>query len=245
MAEPTVLLEGITKTIKKQVIIKGLNLEIEKGQVMALCGGNGAGKSTILRMIAGISQPNSGSIIIGGLRWTDDRKRYAELIGYMPDDFRFSHGLTAYETLAFWAALRGISMNRVKELLQLVGLEHTGKKAVSSFSKGMRQRIMFAQALLANPPVILMDEPTNGLDPFWIESFVHIVKETAANGTSVIFSTHQLQVAEALADRIALLKDGQIEIEGSSADIRDQLGASVLQDAFAEWFGLAGKFTGN
>ena len=244
MAKPMVRLDGITKKMKKQVIIEGLNLQIEEGQIVALCGGNGAGKSTILRMIAGISHPDSGKITVGGLQWKNNRKRYADLIGYMPDDFRFSQGLTAFETLAFWAALRGVPRRRVKELLQEVGLEDTGKKSVSSFSKGMRQRILFAQALLAKPPVVLMDEPTNGLDPYWIESFVRMVKETAASGQTVIFSTHQLHVAEALADRIALLRGGQIELEGTAADIRAQLGASGLQAAFAEWFGLTGKLNG-
>ncbi|WP_138751410.1 ABC transporter ATP-binding protein [Paenibacillus sinopodophylli] len=244
MADSIVKLEGITKAIKKQIIIEDLHMQIEPGQIVALCGGNGAGKSTILRMIAGISQPDSGSITVGGLRWKEDRKRYAELIGYMPDDFRFSHGLTAYETLAFWAVLRGIGKERVKELLHVVGLEDTGNKAVSSFSKGMRQRVLFAQALLAKPPIILMDEPTNGLDPYWIESFVRMVKETAANGQTVIFSTHQLHIAEVLADRIALLRGGQIELEGSASAIRKQLGASGVQAAFAEWFGLTGKLDG-
>lgn len=127
MAKPMVRLDGITKKMKKQVIIEGLNLQIEEGQIVALCGGNGAGKSTILRMIAGISHPDSGKITVGGLQWKNNRKRYADLIGYMPDDFRFSQGLTAFETLAFWAALRGVPQRRVKELLQEVGLEDTGK----------------------------------------------------------------------------------------------------------------------
>jgi len=242
--DPIIMLEGVNKTIKKQVVINALDLQVDEGQILALCGGNGAGKSTILRMIAGISQPDSGSITVGGLRWKDNRKRYAELIGYMPDDFRFAQGLTAYETLSFWAALRGIPKLRAREVLHEVGLADTGKKSVASFSKGMRQRVLFAQALLAKPPIILMDEPTNGLDPYWIETFVRKVKETAANGQTVIFSTHQLHVAEALADRIALLRGGQIELEGSSADIRDQLGASGLQAAFAEWFGLTGNLNG-
>ncbi|WP_141501111.1 ABC transporter ATP-binding protein [Paenibacillus luteus] len=244
MPNPKVELKQVKKSIKKQLIINELDLKVGQGQIMALCGGNGAGKSTILKMIAGILQPDSGSISVGGLRWQDNRRRYAELIGYMPDDFRFSQGLTAYETLAFWASLRGVPKQRVMEVLSEVGLEDTGKKSVSSFSKGMRQRVLFAQALLARPPIILMDEPTNGLDPYWIETFIRMVKEIAANGQTVIFSTHQLHVAEALADRIALLRGGQIELEGSSSEIRDKLGASGLQDAFAEWFGLTSHLNG-
>lgn len=240
MPDPIVELEQVMKSMKRQQVINKLDLKVGQGQIMALCGGNGAGKSTILKMIAGILKPDSGSISVGGLCWRDNRRRYAELIGYMPDDFRFGQGLTAYETLAFWASLRGVPKQRAMEVLREVGLEDTEKKSVSSFSKGMRQRVLFAQALLARPPIVLMDEPTNGLDPYWIETFVRMVKEIAANGQTVIFSTHQLHVAEALADRIALLRGGQIELEGSSSDIRDKLGADGLQDAFAEWFGLTG-----
>ncbi|MGO4544121.1 ABC transporter ATP-binding protein [Paenibacillus sp. 2TAB23] len=245
MPDPIVELEQVKKSMKKQLIINELDLKVGQGQIMALCGGNGAGKSTILKMIAGILEPDSGSISVGGLRWRDNRRRYAELIGYMPDDFRFSQGLTAYETLAFWASLRGVPKQRAAEVLCEVGLEDTGKKSVSAFSKGMRQRVLFAQALLAKPPIVLMDEPTNGLDPYWIETFVRMVKELAANGQTVIFSTHQLHVAEALADRMALLRGGQIELEGSSSEIRDKLGAGGLQDAFAEWFGLTGQLNGH
>ncbi|MGO4542860.1 ABC transporter ATP-binding protein [Paenibacillus sp. 2TAB19] len=244
MPEPIVKLEDVKKVLKKQVVIENLHLHVNQGQILALCGGNGAGKSTILRMIAGIAQPDNGSITVGGVRWKDNRKKYANMIGYMPDDFRFGQGLTVYETLAFWAALRGIPKSRVGEVIKEVGLEDTGKKSVSSFSKGMRQRVLFAQALLARPPIVLMDEPTNGLDPYWIETFVRMVKDLSANGQTVLFSTHQLQVAEALADRIALLRGGKIELEGSGPDIREQLGANGLQAAFAEWFGLTGKLNG-
>lgn len=236
MVEPFVRLEGIKKQIKGQVIINLLDLHVMQGQIVALFGGNGAGKSTILRMIAGISQPDSGSITVGGIQWKEDRRRYARQVGYMPDDLRFGQGLTAYETLAFWASLRGLPKARAREALEEVGLEDTGKKPVASFSKGMRQRVLLAQVLLARPPLIIMDEPTNGLDPYWLDTFVRIVRETAANGQTVIFSTHQLQMAEKLADRIAFLKGGRIELQGTTADIRKKLGAHGLEDAFAGWF---------
>jgi ABC-type multidrug transport system ATPase subunit len=185
-----------------------VNLNIAQGQIVALCGGNGAGKSTVLRMIAGIIHPTRGEITVGGVRWKDDRMRYAEQIGYMPDDYRFAGGLTARETMAFWTKMRGVPKQRAEEALAEVGLADTGTKPVSSFSKGMRQRILFAQALLARPPLIVMDEPTNGLDPHWTETFVKLVRQAGKRGQTVIFSTHQLEVARALADRVVLLQDG-------------------------------------
>nr|WP_306812696.1 ABC transporter ATP-binding protein [Paenibacillus soyae] len=225
--------------MKRQTVIEGLRLNIRQGSIVALCGGNGAGKSTILKMIAGILQPDSGTITIGGVSWRGERRRYAELIGYMPDDFRFSPGLTAFETLSFWASLRGLPKSTAQEALERVGLADTGSKPVASFSKGMRQRVLFAQAILAKPPLVLMDEPTNGLDPYWIDTFVRQVKELSAAGQTVIFSTHQLQVAEALADHIALLRGGRIELEGDATEIRQRLGAAGLQAAFSEWFGIS------
>lgn len=233
-----ILMNQVSKIIKRQVIIDQLHLQVDRGQVVALLGGNGAGKSTILRMLAGILQPNQGQIQVGGERWKANRRRYAEMIGYMPDDYRFGPGLTAMETMVFWAKLRGLSKQRAGEVLAEVGLEGTGSKAVSSFSKGMRQRVLFAQALLAKPPVILMDEPTNGLDPYWMDSFIKLVKQAAASGQTILFSTHQLQVAEALSDRILFLRDGAIALDGSGEHIRQQLGSGELQDAFAALYGI-------
>lgn len=238
MAEPYVELSGVHKSIKHQSIIKNLNFNIEQGQVVALCGGNGAGKSTILRMISGILQPDQGEISVGGLTWRNNRRAYAELIGYMPDEFRFSSGLTALETVSFWASLRGLPKSRARDVLSEVGLGDTGSKSVSSFSKGMRQRVLFAQALLAEPTLILMDEPTNGLDPYWMESFIALVRKASERGQTVIFSTHQLQIAEALADRIAFLRGGVIELEGSAAELKASLGSERLDVAFAQLFGI-------
>ncbi|WP_168121200.1 ABC transporter ATP-binding protein [Paenibacillus sp. HB172176] len=238
MSEPCLKLEKVGKVMKKQVVIDGLDFQVEQGEIVALLGGNGAGKSTILKMIAGVYRPDSGSISVNRLDWKRQPRRYAEQIGYMPDDFQFTAGLTAYETLAFWASLRGLPKSRAKEALVEVGLEDTGKKAVASFSKGMRQRVMFAQALLAKPPLVLMDEPTNGLDPYWMDTFMARVRRLAADGQTVLFSTHQLQMAEALADRVALLRGGRIELEGTADEVREQLGkrGKGLEAAFSEWY---------
>ncbi|WP_223869908.1 ABC transporter ATP-binding protein [Paenibacillus sabuli] len=224
----------VTKRIGRQTIIGGLDLEAGRGQVIALCGGNGAGKSTILRMIAGILHPTSGTISIDGLAWAKQRRRYAAQVGYMPDDYRFGAGLTALETMTFWAKLKGLPRGRAEEALREVGLGETGRKPVSSFSKGMRQRVMLAQALLAHPPLLLMDEPTNGLDPYWLSTFGELVQRAAARGQTVFFSTHQLQLAERLAGRIVFLEGGEIRYDGSGEQIRAGLGADGAEAAFAD-----------
>lgn len=204
--------EGVRKAYGKQAVLERIDLQLQPGQAMALCGGNGAGKSTLLRMIAGIEQPTSGSIRVDGLSWRGDRRRYAERIGYMPDDYRFGQGLSALETLSFWASLRKVGPSRIAELLDRVGLSDVKHKLVSSFSKGMRQRLLFAQALLARPSLLVLDEPTNGLDPYWMHSFVELVGMAKQEGVSVLFSTHQLDIADAAADRLAFLKEGRIDM---------------------------------
>lgn len=229
--------DGVYKSFKGKEVVGEVNLQVGQGQAVALCGGNGAGKSTLLRMLAGIMRPTSGRITVNGLASQGDRKRYAAQLGYMPDDYRFSPGLTAMETMLFWARLRGLGKDRAAEMLALVGLADTGSKPVISFSKGMRQRLLFAQALLAEPPLIIMDEPTNGLDPYWMDTFAALVRKAAGNGQTVLFSTHQLHIAEALADRIVLLRGGQLVLDGKPADIRRRLGVSGLHEAVGDWFG--------
>jgi ABC-type multidrug transport system ATPase subunit len=233
-----VQLNQVHKSIQKATIIREITLHAERGEVVALCGGNGAGKSTLLRMLVGILHPNSGQISINGVHWKDNRQRYTSQIGYMPDDFRFSTGLTSMETMTFWAKLKGLDKLRAVEVLSEVGLLHTDPKPITSYSKGMRQRVLFAQTLLARPPLIVMDEPTNGLDPFWMESFIQVVRKAASNGQTVLFSTHQLQIAEVLADRIVFLKDGNIVLDSNKAEIRNSFGINGLQDAFNELFGI-------
>ncbi|MFH5185402.1 ABC transporter ATP-binding protein [Paenibacillus sp. TAB 01] len=238
MDKSVLSLKQVTKRIQKQQIIHSVNFNLSHGQALALCGGNGAGKSTILRMIAGILQPSSGSIEVNGVSWKQDRKGYAEQIGYMPDDYRFGQGLSAEETLAFWGSLRKVSKDRLQEILYMVGLYEVRMKSVSSFSKGMRQRLLFAQALLTKPPLLIMDEPTNGLDPYWLESFIALVASAKLAGHTIIFSTHQLEIAEAVADHVIFLKEGRVMEEGTISDFRQSYESHGLQSAFHRLFGF-------
>ncbi|GFN32305.1 ABC transporter ATP-binding protein [Paenibacillus xylaniclasticus] len=237
MDKPVLYVDHVQKTIKKQAIIHGISLQAARGSTIALCGGNGAGKSTLLRMIAGISQPTSGSITVAGVEWKENRKQYARQIGYMPDDYMFSQGLSAQETLTFWSSLRKVDPASVQDLLKLVGLADVQRKLVTSFSKGMRQRLLFAQALLGKPPLLIMDEPTNGLDPYWMDSFVELVNKVKEEGHTVIFSTHQMHVADAVADTVIFLKEGKVARSGTIASYRKDDETYGLHKAFRELYG--------
>lgn len=234
MDEPLMIAEGIGKKIGARTLVEPIDLRIDKGEALALCGGNGAGKSTILRMISGIARPSSGSIRVGGWTWSGNRQAFAKQIGYMPDDYAFSQIMTAMEALSFWAELRGVSKARVLETLDVVGLKEKRNDNVQTFSKGMRQRLLFAQAILAKPPLLLLDEPTNGLDPYWMDEFAAKIRELKREGHAVILSTHQLTVADAIADAVVFLNEGRKCGEGRVEAYREKFGEHPLHAAFRE-----------
>lgn len=223
----------VSKIIGGKTIVEPLSLTLEAGSVLALCGGNGAGKSTILKMIVGIGRPTAGTIRVKGLDWKRQREAYAQQIGFMPDDFQFAGGLTAWDTIRFYADLRGVGERRAAEVLAIVGLADDRHKLVARFSKGMRQRLLFAQAQLAEPALLVLDEPTNGLDPYWMESLVELLAQRKAAGQSVIFSTHQLDVAEAVADQVVFLNRGKVISRGSVRSFQEQHGTAGLAAAFS------------
>jgi ABC-type multidrug transport system ATPase subunit len=229
---PLLELIGVSKKIGKTTIVQPFDLTAGSGEVIALCGGNGAGKSTILRMVAGILTPTTGTIRAAGVERRANPRVYAEQIGYMPDDFSFGGALTVRETLSFYARLRGVPRQRVDELLDWVGLAEAGKQKVSVLSKGMRQRLLFAQALLADPPLLVLDEPTNGLDPYWMDEFSEMVLHCRSMGTTVLFSTHQMQVAEWVADRALFLDRGLLAGQGTVAEWVEQYGNGGLSQVF-------------
>ncbi|MEK4436265.1 ABC transporter ATP-binding protein [Paenibacillus sp. FSL K6-2862] len=230
------LVTDVSKIIKGKQLVKDISFQIHSGQTVAICGGNGAGKSTVLRMIVGIMRPTLGDIVVNSLRPWAERKSYAEQVGYMPDDFQFNQGLSAQETLQFWADLKRVPSTRVDDVLATVGLDTHRKQRVTTFSKGMRQRLLLAQSLLAKPALLVLDEPTNGLDPFWMRELVHLLKEFKRDGQMVIFSTHQLEIAEEVADEVVFMNEGVNVGTGLTATFREQFGS--LYHAFHHSLGI-------
>lgn len=210
MANALLELEQAGKVIAKKTILEPVQIRMYPGDVLAICGGNAAGKSTLLRMIVGITRPSTGHVRINGKLWRKNRKACARQIGYMPDEFSFQPTLTAGETLRFYAVLRGADSAAADKLLRKVGLEEHRNQKISTFSLGMRKRLLFAQALLGDPPVLVLDEPTNGLDPYWVGFVESVIIDAKSRGKAVIFTTHQLDVAERTADRVMLLHQGRV-----------------------------------
>ncbi|WP_062352555.1 ABC transporter ATP-binding protein [Bacillus kwashiorkori] len=202
--------EHVVKKFKKKTALHPISLSASSGECIVLCGGNGAGKSTLLHILAGFSKPSEGTVKINDINFITERKKYVSLLGYMPDEYHAGQQLTVKEFLSFYGSFRNVPLERVNEIIQLLGLEEKQNEEVKHLSKGMRQRLLFGQAILGKPKVLVMDEPTNGLDPFWINVFIEIVKSLKENGTVIIFSTHMMDVAAEVGNQILFMEEGHL-----------------------------------
>ncbi|EGI0572231.1 TPA: ABC transporter ATP-binding protein [Listeria monocytogenes] len=212
MTERALQVTNLHKKIRKREIIKGISFEVMPGEVFGFLGPNGAGKTTTIRMIVGLIKPTSGTILIGG---KDIRKNFTEAmrgLGSIVENPEFYTFLTGQENLAYFARMdSSIKKERIQEVTELVGLEKRINDRVSTYSLGMRQRLGIAQALLSNPKLLILDEPTNGLDPCGIHEMRDFIRALARNeGISVLVSSHLLSEIELLCDRVAIMTDGTI-----------------------------------
>lgn len=198
-------MKNVGKTYKKEQIIKSFSLKVNRGEIVALLGKNGAGKSTIIKMIAGIIKPSEGEISIDGHSLKESRIEYAKKVAYMPDHFRFPQTLTVYEFVKFYSSLRTRNVQKMDSVLEMVGLSEKRKEKTSSLSKGMGQRLLLATLLLSDAQLLLLDEPTNGLDVDWVERFKEIMQMLKNEGRTVLFSTHDKEVAGTLSDFIVYI----------------------------------------
>ena len=200
----------LSKNLNGQEIVKNVSLNVRRGSVYGLLGPNGAGKSTILKMIAGIWRPTSGSIKFDGHPWK--REDLAE-IGSLIETPPLYENLTAYENLKVRALLLGAGDRQIREALQMVGLMDTGKKRISQFSLGMKQRLGIAMALLNRPRLLILDEPSNGLDPVGMEKLRNLIRSFPKKGITVILSSHILSEVQQMADDVGIIANGILGYE--------------------------------
>lgn len=202
---------NLCKKFKGQTAVNNISLHIEENTVYGLLGPNGAGKSTTLKMITGLLKPTSGAIEFDGQSWT---RNALKQIGALIETPPLYENLTAYENLKVRALLLGLSDERISEVLQIVRLTNTGKKRAGQFSLGMKQRLGIAIALLNNPKLLILDEPTNGLDPVGIEELRELIGSFPSKGITVILSSHILSEVQQLADHIGIISNGVLGYEG-------------------------------
>lgn len=202
--------KGLTKTFKKQTAVNHLDLKVEKNSVYGLLGPNGAGKSTTLKMIAGMLHKTSGDMIFDGHLWS---RSDLEAIGALIETPPLYDNLSAAENLKVRTLLLGLDDRRIDEVLKIVGLKDTGKKKASQFSTGMKQRLGIAIALVNRPKFLILDEPTNGLDPEGIRDLRDLIRSFPEMGMTVILSSHILGEVEQTADHVGIIVGGELKYQ--------------------------------
>lgn len=238
--QPAVFAKGLTKRYGDTTAISGLDLSIPSGSVYGFLGPNGAGKTTTMRMLTGLTQPTKGAGSVAGVSITD-RDGLRTHIGYLPEEPPLYDHATAYEQLEYAAGLRDLpaeaTRDRIDVLLNKLDLTADADTRIADYSKGMRQKTAYIQAVLHEPSVVFLDEPTSGLDPRAARTLREMITELANAGTTVFLSTHILSVVEEVADTVGILYDGELVAEGSPADLerRAETGETrSLEDAFLE-----------
>lgn len=213
---------GLTKQYGTQFVVNNLNMNVEKGKIYGLLGRNGAGKTTTIRMITGLLQPTKGDVILFGKKMRTPTKQCFSRIGALIESPAFYENLTATENLKIIADLRGTqSQHSVENALKLVNLENETKKKVKQFSFGMKQRLGIAMAMMHQPEFIILDEPTNGLDPIGIQQIRLLIKKLSAeNGVTVLISSHILSEIEQMADKVGIIDKGVLVEEITMDEIR-------------------------
>ena len=209
---------NLCKKFNGYMAVNQVSLCIEKNSIYGLLGPNGAGKSTTLKMITGIMRPTSGTIEFNGTQWTREHLNDIGALIEMPPLY---DNLTAYENLKVKTTLLGCSESRIEEVLQIVGLTQTGKKRAGQFSLGMKQRLGIANALISQPKLLILDEPTNGLDPIGIEEMRNLLQSFPAKGITVILSSHNLSEVQQIVDHIGIIVGGVLGYTGKIAPKED------------------------
>jgi Cu-processing system ATP-binding protein len=209
--------------------VDGVTLSVLEGETLGLIGHNGAGKSTLFKMMLGLIPPTSGEIMINdtpihGGAFRELRRS----IGYLPENVVFYDNLTGLETLQFFAALKGCKREQCELLLEKVGLAHAANRRVEGYSKGMRQRLGFAQALLGNPRILFLDEPTTGLDPEAIREFYVILHDLNTQGVTVVITSHILSEIQERVQRLAVLKSGKLDAIGTVEELRESVNLPLI-----------------
>jgi ABC-2 type transport system ATP-binding protein len=236
-------LTDLTKRYGKFTAVDGISLEVQRGELFGLLGPNGAGKTTTMRMIAGILQPTSGSVVVGGVDMLGRPLEAKSRIGFIPDRPFVYDKLTGGEFLRFAAALYGQDgadvERRIDELLDIFDLTAWKHELTEAYSHGMRQKLIICGALVHRPELIIVDEPMVGLDPKSARLLKDLFRQFVDRGGTVLMSTHTLEVAEVMCDRIAIVFKGKIAANGTMAELRQQTesGDMSLEDLFLKLTG--------
>lgn len=232
MTDALLSLSGVAKRFKEVDALTHVDLEIHSGQVVGLVGGNGAGKTTLLRLMAGVMEPTKGSVLFGKNRVSNMREK----LGVVPESTGLYSRLTAWENIRYHSRMYGIdddvAWSRVSHFAKMLDLTEALSRHTKGFSRGMRQKTALLRALAHGPDILLLDEPTAGLDVTSARTVRKLVTQLRNEGGTVIYSTHHLAEAQQVCDRIVIVHNGEIRADGSPRELLELTGKETLEDAY-------------
>lgn len=233
MKQPIVSVKDFKLTIGDKRIVEKLSFDIQAGEVFAFLGANGSGKTSTIRSLLGIYQPTSGTLHINGQRYTPD---HARLVGYLPEERGLYTRSKVLDTMIYFGELKGLTYQESRDFslsyLERVGLADKASTKIKKLSGGQQQKVQLGVAIIGGPKLLILDEPTKGLDPVNRKLLLDIVDEQQSQGTAVIYITHLMEEVERLADRILILKDGKARAYGTVAAVKKEFKSKSIEDIF-------------
>jgi ABC-2 type transport system ATP-binding protein len=232
-------LEHVAVRYSGRPVLRDVSFSIGPGEIVAYLGANGAGKTTTMKVLTGLTAPDHGRVLFGGQDVTYEPLAYRRRLGYVPETAEVYPFLSGREYLLLVARLRALPEasleRRVDELLELLELGRHRHQSLDSYSKGMRQKVLIGAALLHDPEVLILDEPLSGLDVTSVLVMKALLRQLAARGRAILYSTHHLEVAEGLCERVLILHEGRVVADDSVANLRELLRRSSLEEIFSSW----------
>lgn len=240
--EPIITIRNLSKYYGAKEVLKDINLDINKGEIIGYIGPNGAGKSTTVKIMLGLVDEYQGEIKIFGKDIKDDPVSYKRRIGYVPETTDIYENLTAREYLTFMGELYGMNSEDVdekaEELMDLFGIRDVYDGRINSFSKGMKQKVLIISSLLNDPDILFLDEPLSGIDANTVMVFKEVLAELVRQGRTIFYSSHIMEVVEKLSNRIILINNGEIVADGTMKELNEQLSEGSLEHIFNELTGF-------
>lgn len=228
MAENVIEISHLTKQYGSKTAVNDLCLSIHRGEVYGLLGPNGAGKTTTILMLLGLTEPTAGTAVINGLNCTRNPLDVKAVVGYLPDNVGFYSDMTGRQNLRFTGRLNGLSGDeletRIDSLLERVGMTEAADRRAGTYSKGMRQRLGIADVLMKDPEIIVMDEPTLGIDPAGMQELLELIRKLSVeDGRTLLLSSHQLQQVQQVCDRVGIFVDGNLIASGTLPELEEKI----------------------